>query len=246
MATRSLFVGTGAWLASAYNPGTAPVTLTAYAVCVNAKVEVEGGLAWTKAYAYRDRRDKVGAVATDLVTKAPFNKADPGGLGVASCAGRAIGVEFRADRALSGRPVRPVPVQGAWIDPTRGWVRMNPGTNVFHELVTLSDLWERRTLVLEAKQQPTYNYAVSLRPVCVNLPDVTIVQATVDVAAGSSASVAVRCPKGRHAVGGGFDVPEPKGGQARFNEDGYLYASANARRPATRRARRSPAGGPPA
>ncbi len=229
--TRSMFVGTSAWLASAYNSGGTPVTLTAYAVCVNARVEVEGGLAWTKAYAYRDRRDKVGAAPTDLIKKAPFATLNRDGVGIAHCAGRMIGMEFRADRAAAGRPVRPVPPQGAWIDPARAWVRLNPGTILSHELVELTDLWNRRTLVLESKQQPTHNYAVSLRPVCVTLPDVSIVEVTSDVPVGSSASAAVRCPKGRHAVGGGFDFPEPPGDQVRFYEDGFLYASTSAPSP---------------
>jgi hypothetical protein len=67
--------------------------------------------------------------------------------------------------------------------------------------------------------------------VCVTLPDVTIVTGATAVPAGSSADAVVRCPKGRHTVGGGFDFPEPPGDQSRFYEDGFLYASTSAPSP---------------
>lgn len=244
-ATTNEFVGS-AWLAAAYNPGDAPVTLTSYALCVNAKPEFEPHQEFTPraAHAFKDHPVKItgsdeGPIH-DLSTDGPYAKAFRSAQAQPTCTGgfTMIGVEFRATRYLQGRAVAPVPMDKLTTDgavggkPWQWTVSVNPGT----ELTPVSfRMWnsegaERKTHVLDP-QPPQSNYAVDLRPVCVRLKDVSIATATVTVGAGGTADAGVKCPKGRLVLGGGFHFPADNemagGGPQRFFGDGWLYASAD-------------------
>ncbi|MFE2147080.1 hypothetical protein ACFXA3_36040, partial [Streptomyces sp. NPDC059456] len=246
-ATSSLFVG-DAWLAAAYNPGDAPATLTSYALCVNAKPEFLGDTAWSQtAHAFHDRPDKltgdVGAGPThDLTADGPFRDAARHSSASPSCPGdfTMLGSEFRAGRTRTGRGVAPVPldsltthsdIKGA----TAGsYVDLNPGTRLSTGVFPLrtSEYIEHHTRI-EDPQPPEANFAVTVRPICVRLKDVSVARAKVAVPAGGSASAAVTCPKGKLVVGGGFQFPadnEQTSSEAptRFFGDGWLYAPADA------------------
>ncbi|MFJ8013411.1 hypothetical protein [Streptomyces sp. NPDC096339] len=247
-ATAGEFVG-AAWLAAAYNPGDAPVNLTSYALCVNAKPEFAPHQEFTPAaaHAFKDHSTKItnhdDGDIHDLSTDGPFAGAFRNTDARPVCPGGGfvmVGVEFRAGRKVPGRSVAPVPMDRmAMYEPTAGtpstaaWrISVNPGT----ELSTGSfRMWnsegaERRTSILDP-QPPQSNYAVDVRPVCVQLRDVSIATATVDVGAGGTAEATVKCPKGRLVLGGGFQFPADNenaaGGPQRFFGDGWLYASAD-------------------
>ncbi|MFD8635266.1 hypothetical protein [Streptomyces sp. NPDC059533] len=251
-ATTSEFVG-AAWLSAAYNPGDAPVTLTSYALCVNAKPEFEPHQEFTDraAHAFKDHYVKLTSTDEgpfhDLSTDGPYAKAFREALARPACTGgfTMIGVEFRATRYLQGRGVAPVPMDTLSTDevldgkpaPGHWTVSVNPGT----ELSPVSfRMWnsegaERKTHVLDP-QPPQSNYAVDVRPVCVRLKDVSIATAAVTVGAGDTADATVKCPKGRLLLGGGFHFPadnERGGGPQRYFGDGWLYASTDAPTPGT-------------
>ncbi|MFI8277215.1 hypothetical protein ACIGBH_20330 [Streptomyces sp. NPDC085929] len=246
-ATSSLFVG-DAWLAAAYNPDDAPATLTSYALCINAKPEFRGDVGWSQtAHAFHDRPDKLtgdmGAGAThDLTTDGPFRDASRYPWASPSCPGdfTMLGTEFRAGRTLTGRGVAPVPLDsltthsditgatpGAMVD-------LNPGTRLSTAGFRLrtSEYIEHQTRI-EDPQPPEANFAVTVRPICVRLKDVSVARAKVAVPAGGTASTAVSCPKGKLVVGGGFQFPAenevtPSVAPTRFFGDGWLYAPADA------------------
>ncbi|MFC9293696.1 hypothetical protein ACFTWH_06525 [Streptomyces sp. NPDC057011] len=245
-ATTSEFIG-AAWLAAAYNPGDAPVTLTSYALCVNAKPEFEPHQDFTPraAHAFRDR----GAKATsgddgpihDLSTDGPYAQAFRTAEARPACFGgyTLVGVEFRAARSVTGRPVAPVPLDKLTTDeaadgkpaPGHWTVSVNPGTQLSTGSFPMRDsvAVERKTRILEP-QPPQANFAVDLRPICVRLKDVSIATAAVAVGAGATADATVKCPKGRLVLGGGFLFPadnEGGDGPQRFLGDGWLYASAD-------------------
>ncbi|MFE5772834.1 hypothetical protein ACFQ7O_31265 [Streptomyces sp. NPDC056485] len=246
-ATSSLFVG-DAWLAAAYNPDTAPATLTSYALCVNAKPEFLGGVGWSdQAHAFHDRRNKVtatgGALIHDLTTEGPFAEAARQASASPSCPGdfTSLGTEFRAGRTVTGRGVAPVPLDSLTTKSVFAgdakavpYAALNPGTRLSAGVFPLhsSDNIVRQTRI-EDPQPPEANYAVSLRPICVRLKAVSVATAKVSVAAGGTAGAAVSCPKGKLVVGGGFQFPaENETGAAeaptRFFGDGWLYAPTDA------------------
>ncbi|WP_327363684.1 hypothetical protein [Streptomyces sp. NBC_01296] len=246
-ATSSLFVG-DAWLTAAYNPDDAPATLTSYALCINAKPEFRGDADWSQtAHAYHDRRDKmgtdsVGGAIHDLTIGGPFRDAAHNASPSLSCPGgfTSLGTEFRAGRTLTGRAVAPVPldtlttqsaIAGAQPLPR---VMLNPGSRLSTGVFPLrtSEYIEHQTRI-EDPQPPEANYAVTVRPICVRLKDVSVATTKVAVAAGGSASGVVSCPKGKLVVGGGFQFPaenEETSPQAptRFFGDGWLYAPTDA------------------
>ncbi|MFH7596205.1 hypothetical protein WDV06_14025 [Streptomyces racemochromogenes] len=245
-ATNSRFIG-GAWLASAFNPGDGASTLTSYALCVNAKVEMLGGLDFHwQAHAFRDRGNKMtggrDGEIHDLTTAGPYEKVARDATAAPSCQGgfTAVATEFRSERTVQGRPVAPVPLDwmapGAafpkdW-SPTPGWsVSVNPGTELSSVPYPLSDSDSavRRTRIVDP-QPPQANFAVGTRPVCVKVKDLSVVTAQAPVAAGGSAEVTVRCPKGRLLLGGGFVFPAINETGAlehpeRYFGDGWLFAS---------------------
>ncbi|KMO94732.1 hypothetical protein [Streptomyces roseus] len=246
-ATSSLFAG-DAWLAAAYNPDPAPATLTSYALCVNAKPEFLGGVGWSEqAHAFHDRANKVtatgGALIHDLTTAGPFAETARHASASPSCPGdfTSLGTEFRAGRTLTGRGVAPVPLDSLTTKSVFAgdakavpYAALNPGTRLSSGVFPLhsSENIVRQTRI-EDPQPPEANYAVSLRPICVRLKDVSVATAKVTVAAGGTAGAAVACPKGKLVVGGGFQFPaENEQGAAeaptRFFGDGWLYAPTDA------------------
>ncbi|MER5730264.1 hypothetical protein ABT084_18325 [Streptomyces sp. NPDC002138] len=249
-ATTSEFVGS-AWLAAAYNPGDAPVTLTSYALCVNAKPEFAPHEKFTdRAHAFKDHGSKIASNDAgpihDLSTDGPFAGAFRTAEARPTCTGgfTMLGVEFRAARNVPGRGVAPVPLDKlATYDvsgkpmPATFRVSVNPGTELSTGSFRLfnSEAVERKTRILDP-QPPQANYAVELRPVCVRLKDVSIATATVSVAAGGAADATVKCPKGQLVLGGGFQFPadnEQGNGPQRYLGDGWLYASADGPTPGT-------------
>ncbi|MEV8094503.1 hypothetical protein [Kitasatospora sp. NPDC085879] len=244
-ATTSEFVGSSAWLAAAYNPGSAPVTLTVYALCVNAPVEFAPRGAYTRrALAFRDRVDKVTAGhdggIRDLTTDGPWAGLAATALGTDTCIPgfTMTGMEFRAGKAVAGRGAAPLPLDrlspldGSGTAPFAWAASVNPGTELATHTYPLqsSDLAERRTRI-EDPQPPQANYAVDVRAICAKLKDVSVVTAQAAVAAGGAAELTVHCPKKTFAVGGGygFTVAAANGGtrpQPYFG-DGLLYASAD-------------------
>ncbi|WP_053787566.1 hypothetical protein [Streptomyces sp. XY332] len=247
-ATSSLFVG-DAWLAAAYNPDTAPATLTSYALCVNAKPEFLGGIGWTEqAHAFHDRGNKItsasgGGTIHDLTTDGPFADTAEHATAWPSCSGdfTPVGIEFRAGRTVSGRAVAPAPLDslttksaGAGVTKPVPKVALNPGTRLSTAVFALrsSEFITHQTRI-EDPQPPEANYAVAVRPICVRLKNVSVATAKVAVAAGGSADAAVSCPKGRLIVGGGFQFPADNESGAseaptRFFGDGWLYAPTHA------------------
>ncbi|MEW1910380.1 hypothetical protein AB0442_18305 [Kitasatospora sp. NPDC085895] len=244
-ATTSEFIGSSAWLAAAYNPGSAPVTLTVYALCVNAPVEFAPRGGYTRrALAFRDRVDKVTAGADgrihDLTTDGPWAGLAGSALGTDTCVPgfTMTGMEFRADRAVTGHGAAPLPLErlapldGSGTAPFSWVASVNPGTRLASRTYPLqsSDSAERRTRI-EDPQPPQANYAVGVRAICAKLKDVSVVTAQAAVAAGGTAELTVRCPKKTFAVGGGFGFTvAAAGGGARpqpYFGDGLLYASAD-------------------
>lgn len=242
--TTSEFVGS-AWLAAAYNPGDAPVTLTSYALCVNAKPEFAPHQEFKdRAHAFKDHGSKIesndAGPIHDLSTDGPFAGAFRKAEAMPNCAGgyTMLGVEFRAARNVSGRAVAPVPLDKLTTFEVSGkptpatWIiSVNPGTELSTGSFRLfnSEAVERKTRILDP-QPPQANYAVELRPVCVRLKDVSIATATVAVGAGGTADASVKCPKGQLVLGGGFRFPadnEQGNGPQRYLGDGWLYASAD-------------------
>ncbi|MFJ8161441.1 hypothetical protein ACIRBY_10940 [Streptomyces sp. NPDC096136] len=245
-ATNSRFLG-GAWLASAFNPGAAPSTLTSYALCVNAKPEVQGNLdfQWT-AYAFLDKPNKLAGPGGihDVTTEGPFKGVTATTRATPHCSGgfTMVGAEFKADRVLQGRPVAPVPLDrltplAAVPGPAAGGsdflVTLNPGTELSSRPFPLGDSTDvLRMTQLQAPQPPQANFAVGVRPVCVKLRSVSVVTARVAVAAGGSARATVACPKSRLLLGGGFTFPAanetgaPEAPQRYFG-DGWLFAGTN-------------------
>ncbi|MFE9630300.1 hypothetical protein [Streptomyces sp. NPDC006463] len=251
-ATNSHFIG-GAWLASAYNPGDAPATLTSYALCVNARPQMQPGLDFTwRAHAFRDRSNKMRAgddgEFRDLTSDGPYAglKNDP--LATPVCGGgyTMVGTEFRSGRIVQGRAVAPVPLdrmtpKGAAADYAAAhgdWVvSVNPGTQLSTRSFTLRDSTDAARLTrIEDPQPPQANFAVGVRPVCVKVTKVSVATAQVSVAAGGSADATVHCPKGRLVLGGGFVFPaanesvtrEAMEAPQRYFGDGWLFASADA------------------
>ncbi|MFD9124888.1 hypothetical protein [Kitasatospora sp. NPDC059571] len=246
-ATSSEFVG-GAWLAAAYNPGGTPARLTAYALCINAapRFAPRGDFTW-RAHAFKDRANKVtaadGGLIHDLSTDGAFAGAPRTADAVPACQGgyTMVGTEFRAERLVAGQRVAPVPLDALGPTPAAAgsgpWLAsVNPGTELTSRswLLKTSDTAERRTRI-EDPQPPQANYAVGLRPICVQLKNVSLATAEIAVGAGGSAEAAVGCPKGRLVVGGGFrftaDDDRGTSGLQRFLGDGWLYASADAPTP---------------
>ncbi|MFG2873746.1 hypothetical protein ACGFYU_01755 [Streptomyces sp. NPDC048337] len=245
-ATTSEFIG-AAWLAAAYNPGDAPVTLTSYALCVNARPEFEPHQEFTvrAAHAFKDRGAKVTSgddgPIHDLSTDGPYAGAFRTAQAQPACFGgyTMVGAEFRAARAVPGRAVAPVPLDKLTTDeavdgkssPGHWTISVNPGTELSTGPFPMrdSEAVERKTRILDP-QPPQANYAVDLRPICVRLKNVSIATATVAVGAGGTAEATVKCPKGRLVLGGGFLFPadnEGSSGPQRFLGDGWLYASAD-------------------
>ncbi|MFE6844035.1 hypothetical protein [Streptomyces sp. NPDC057686] len=246
-ATSSLFVG-DAWLAAAYNPDSAPATLTSYALCVNASPEFSTSGWNARAYAFHDRFNKMttasdGGAIHDLTTDGPFAAVpayDPGAAPRCSDGFTAVGVEFRAGRTLTGRAVAPVPLDvltpKVTADDPKSWpfASLNPGTRLSAGVFPIrrSEFIEHQTRI-EDPQPPEANYAVVVRPICVRLKGVSVATTKVAVTAGGSAAAAVSCPKGKLVVGGGFRFPavnETSSEQAptRFFGDGWLYAPTDA------------------
>ncbi|WP_405754623.1 hypothetical protein [Streptomyces sp. NBC_00073] len=245
-ATNSLFMS-GAWLASAYNPGGEAAALTSYALCVNAKPQFETTGWKERAYAYHDRMNKMtsasgGGIIHDLSTDGPFAAVARAHDATPGCDGdfTAVGTEFRAERTVAGRPVAPVPLdsltpEGPPGDAKSGtFAALNPGDRLSAGTFPIhtSEFIEHQTRI-EDPQPPQANYAVGVRAICVLLKGVSVVTAKVPVAAGGSADAAVSCPKGKLVVGGGFrfpaaneegDDPSP----TRFFGDGWLYAPTDA------------------
>ncbi|MET9962486.1 hypothetical protein ABZ128_26055 [Streptomyces sp. NPDC006326] len=248
-ATNSLFMGRGAWMASAYNPGDKPATLTSYALCINAAPEFLTLANWPdRAHAFQDRGDKNGTDANgvlihDLTTDGPLAGLENSSTAVPSCPGgfTEVGAEFHADRILSGRAVAPVPLDqlspaaalpalhnsGPWV------ARLNPGTRLTSRLFPVVGEGIGHQTRIEDPQPPQANYALALRPICVRLKNVSVATAQVAVAAGAQAHASVSCPKGKLLVGGGFAFPtaNEEGNAAaphRFFGDGWLYASSDA------------------
>lgn len=85
---------------------------------------------------------------------------------------------------------------------------LNPGSRLSTGVFPLrtSEYIEHQTRI-EDPQPPEANYAVTVRPICVRLKDVSVATTKVAVAAGGSASGVVSCPKGKLVVGGGFQFP---------------------------------------
>ncbi|MCU7826016.1 hypothetical protein KSNIM_31110, partial [Kitasatospora sp. DSM 101779] len=242
-ATTSEFVGSSAWLASAYNPGSTPVTLTVYALCVNAPVEFAPRGAYTRrALAFRDRSDKwTGSTLHDLTTDGPWAGLAGSALGTDTCIPgfTMTGMEFRAGRAVAGHGAAPLPLDGlspldrSATAPFAWSASVNPGTELTSRTypLTNSEGAERRTRI-EDPQPPQANYAVGVRAICAKLEDVSVVTAQAAVAAGGTAELTVHCPKKTFAVGGGFafTVAAASGGGTRpqpYFGDGLLYASAD-------------------
>ncbi|MFD8147307.1 hypothetical protein [Streptomyces sp. NPDC059708] len=245
-ATNSHFIG-GAWLASAFNPGDAASTLTSYALCVNAKPQVQGGLdfQWTT-YAFLDRTSKFPPPGGthDATTEGPFKGMTTTTTATPHCGDgyTMVGSEFKADRALKGRPVAPVPLDqltplaaapGA-AGPAAGGsdfvTHLNPGTELSSRPFPLKDSSDvLRMTQLQSPPPPQANFSVGVRPVCVKLKSVSVVTAQVAVAAGGSAQATVACPKNRLLLGGGFNFPAanehgaPEAPQRYFG-DGWLFA----------------------
>ncbi|MFD0527359.1 hypothetical protein ACFQ1I_09055 [Kitasatospora arboriphila] len=198
-ATTSEFVGSSAWLAAAYNPGSAPVTLTVYALCVNAPVEFAPRGGYTRrALAFRDRVDKVTMRADgrihDLTTDGPWAGLASSALGTDTCIPgfTMTGMEFRADRAVTGHGAAPLPLErlapldGSGTAPFSWVASVNPGTRLASRTYPLqsSDSAERRTRI-EDPQPPQANYAVGVRAICAKLKDVSVVTAQAAVAAAA-------------------------------------------------------------
>lgn len=247
-ATSSHFIG-GAWLASAFNPGDVPSTLTSYALCVNAKPEMQGNLDFQwPAYAFLDKSNKLAGPGGihDVTTEGPFAGAPTTTRATPHCADgfTMVGAEFKADRVRPGRPVAPVPLdrltpQAAVPGPAGApaaagasdfAVRLNPGTELSSRSFPLKDSTDvLRMTQLLAPQPPQANFAVGVRPVCVKLKSVSVVTAQVAVAAGGSAQATVACPKNRLLLGGGFTFPAANEEGAleapqRYFGDGWLFA----------------------
>ncbi|MEU8435366.1 hypothetical protein AB0F18_21065 [Streptomyces sp. NPDC029216] len=245
-ATNSHFIG-GAWLASAFNPGDAPSTLTSSALCVNAKPEMQGGLDFQwNAYAFLDKSNKLAGPGGihDVTTEGPFKGVTTTTVATPHCSGgfTMVGSEFKADRVLPGRPVAPVPLDrltpqagvpgpgGAAGGGSDFVVRVNPGTELSSRPFPLKDSTDvLRMTQLVAPQPPQANFAVGVRPVCVRLKSVSVVTARVAVAAGGSAQATVGCPKNRLLLGGGFNFPAANETGAleapqRYFGDGWLFA----------------------
>ncbi|MFF4007751.1 hypothetical protein [Streptomyces sp. NPDC001717] len=250
--TAGEFVG-AAWLAAAYNPGDAPVTLTSYALCVNAKPEFAPHQEFTPraAHAFKDHEVKITShdegPVHDLSTDGPFAGAYRRAEARPACGSdfTMLGVEFRAARNVPGRAVAPVPMDKLTTYEVAGrptpatWtVSVNPGTELSTGSFRMwnSEAAERKTSILDP-QPPQSNYAVDVRPVCVKLKDVSIATATVAVGAKGTADATVKCPKGQLVLGGGFRFPaDSEGGSnnpQRFFGDGWLYASADGPTPGT-------------
>ncbi|WP_330295855.1 hypothetical protein [Streptomyces sp. NBC_00503] len=249
-ATNSHFIG-GAWLASAFNPGDAPSTLTSYALCVNAKPEMQGNLDFQwPAYAFLDKSNKLAGPGGihDATTEGPFAGTPTTTLATPHCADgfTMVGAEFKADRVRPARPVAPVPLDrltpqaaipgpaGAGTSTAAGAsdfvARLNPGTELSSRSFPLKDSTDvlRMTLLL-APQPPQANFAVGVRPVCVKLKSVSVVTSQVAVAAGGSAQATVGCPKNRLLLGGGFNFLAANEVGAleapqRYFGDGWLFA----------------------
>ncbi|MFC5640458.1 hypothetical protein [Kitasatospora cinereorecta] len=243
-ATTSEFLGSTAWLAAAYNPGSTSVTLTAYAVCVNAAVEFAPRGEYTRhAYAFRDRfidKDRAADDGTidDLTTHGPWVGLSRAYLGTDTCIPgyTMTGMEFRAGRAVAGQPVAPVPLEHLapptapaatleWTAALDAGTELSPHPHLLHT----SDAAERRTRI-EDPQPPQANYDIGVRAICAKLKNVSLVSDRVSVPAGGSAELTVHCPRGTFAVGGGFrfsplaaDGTSPQ----RYLADGLLYASAD-------------------
>ncbi|MQS15732.1 hypothetical protein F7Q99_26575 [Streptomyces kaniharaensis] len=245
-ASISEFVGGSAWLAAAYNPGDAPATLTVYALCVNARVELAPRGDYTqRALAFRDRLDKVTAgddgQIHDLTTDGPWAGLATSYLGTDSCTPgyTMTGLEFRAGRTVPGHPATPLPLdQLSTLPDATGhstpmqWIAsVNPGTELSTRPYPMrsSDLAERRTRI-EDPQPPQANYAVGVRAICAKLKDVSVVTAQAAVTAGGAADLDLHCPRDTFAVGGGFRFTTAAANgtyQQRYLGDGLLYASAD-------------------
>ncbi|MFD8979444.1 hypothetical protein [Streptomyces sp. NPDC059564] len=247
-ATNSHFIG-GAWLAAAFNPGGDAAALTSYALCVNAKPEMQGNLDFQwPAYAFLDKSNKLAGPGGihDVTTEGPFAGAPTTTRATPHCADgfTMVGAEFKADRVRPGRPVAPVPLdrltpRAAVPGPAGATaaagasdfaVRVNPGTELSSRPFPLKDSTDvLRMTQLLAPQPPQANFAVGVRPVCVKLKSVSVVTAQVAVAAGGSAQATVGCPKNRLLLGGGFTFPTANEEGAleapqRYFGDGWLFA----------------------
>ncbi|MEU3777744.1 hypothetical protein AB0F11_32050 [Streptomyces sp. NPDC032472] len=247
-ATSSYFLGDH-WRAVAVNPGDAAATLTVYALCINARVERQSALDFKwQAPAFRDRDNKVtsmgdGTSIRDLTTEGPYAYAAHHPAAEPACAGgyTPVATEFLAGRTVQGKSAVPVPLEelrpltaAPGATPTQWQVSVNPGTALsdrpFH--LPRSEDAGRETRILDP-QPPQANFAVGVRPVCVRVKSSATATAEVAVAAGGRADAAVRCPKDKLVVGGGFHFPAPnesEGAEApqRFFGDGFLYAAADA------------------
>ncbi|MGW2675470.1 hypothetical protein [Streptomyces sp. NPDC001436] len=245
-ATNSHFIG-GAWLAAAFNPGDVPSTLTSYALCVNAKPEMQGNLdfQWA-AYAFLDKSNKLAGPEGihDVTTDGPFKGVPTTTVATPHCADgfTMVGAEFKADRVRPGRPVAPVPLDrltpragapgpaGSAAGGSDFVARVNPGTELSSRPFPLKDSTDvLRMTQLAAPQPPQANFAVAVRPVCVRLKSVSVVTAQVAVPAGGSARAAVGCPENRLLLGGGFTFPAANETGAReapqrYLGDGWLFA----------------------
>ncbi|MER7338498.1 hypothetical protein ABT403_11610 [Streptomyces sp. NPDC000075] len=248
-ATNSHFIG-GAWLAAAFNPGDAASTLTSYALCVNAKPQMEGDPDFrSTTYAFLDRGNKLAGPEGihDATTDGPFKGAPTTSQATPRCSDgyTMVGAEFKADRVRPGRPVAPVPLDrltpgagkpgpgGSAAGGSDFVLRLNPGTELSSRPFPLGDSTDvLRMTQLKNPPAPQANFAVDVRPVCVKLKSVSVVTAQVAVAAGGSAQATVACPKNRLMLGGGFNFPAANETGAleapqRYFGDGWLFAGTN-------------------
>ncbi len=223
------------WVVGAFNPTDAAVTLTAYVVCVNAKVNVSASSpSFIPAYSDRDP-DKILEGATDLTTIEPMkdwhnehsNPSCPSGSAL-------VGFEFRPGRSASWLDVAPVPLTSLLPEhDNRSEVWTNSGAELSRNPLGLGTTAVTRHTRIHNPQPPEWNYGLHVQAECAQIPKTSLVSATVDVAAGGSADGTLVCPKGSDPVGGGFDFSDHHSfGREEtippeFIGDGWLFATTN-------------------
>jgi hypothetical protein len=239
-AVRSKKYGDSSWLVTAYNPVDEPANVTAYAVCVNADIDVVLGDAQPRtAFVVRNS----GLTTDDLADIGPFAEAGATNPITSPACPQftvAVGAQFEPGRTVAGRYVAPVPMAaltnlGALAPNSETFLQaaLNPGTQVSHANADppSPEPWRYPRIV---EPQPLQaNFKQTVRPVCASLYDVTVETATVAVPAGGGAGTTARCSAGRKPVGGGFSFPGFPDGATRekgtsFLDDGFVFAPVNA------------------
>ncbi|HEX6872830.1 MAG TPA: hypothetical protein VF163_17170, partial [Micromonosporaceae bacterium] len=237
-ATTSMRTAPGSrdWVVAAHNPTDSAVTLTAYVVCVNAKVNVFTGSP-SQIRAYSDRAaDKILGGSNDLTTIEPMKNWYGEHVNPRCPAGTAlVGFQFRAGRTVDWLAVAPVPLTA--LLPESGSTSMvytNSGSDLSWNSLALSTTEVTRHTRIFNPQPPQWNYELQVFPECAQIAKITVASMEVDVAAGGSAESAVRCPTGSSPVGGGFDFRDHHSFgysatiAAEFIGDGWLFATTNA------------------